>query len=121
MPSPFLESLRNDMRLRGYSIKTEKSYMEWIKRYINFIGKKHPESAGANEVRAFLTHLAVERKVAINTQKVALNAVVFLYHKHLQRELGDQGFTLATKRYLPCVFSKEMSRPFSRSLKGATE
>ncbi len=106
MPSPFFESLRNDMRLRGYSIKTEKSYMEWIKRYIYFIGKKHPESAGANEVRAFLTHLAVERKVAINTQKVALNAVVFLYHKHLQRELGDLGFTLATKqRFLPSVLS----------------
>ncbi len=48
MPSPFLESLRNDMRLRGYSIKTEKSYMEWIKRYIYFMGRKHPESAGAN-------------------------------------------------------------------------
>jgi integron integrase len=106
MPSPFLESLRDDMRLRGYSIKTEKSYLEWIRRYIYFIGKKHPESAGAGEVKAFLTHLAVDRKVAVNTQKVALNAVVFLYHKHLNRELGDLGFTLATKqRYLPCVLS----------------
>ncbi len=106
MPSPFLESLRDDMRLRGYSIKTEKSYMEWIKRYIYFIDKRHPETAGASEVKAFLTHLAVDRKVAINTQKVALNAVVFLYHKHLNRELGDLGFTLATKqRYLPSVLS----------------
>ena len=106
MPSPFLESLRNDMRLRGYSIKTEKSYMEWIRRYIYFIGRKHPETAGASEVKAFLTHLAVDRKVAINTQKVALNAVVFLYYKHLNRELGDLGFTLATRqRYLPCVLS----------------
>ncbi len=97
MPSPFLESLRNDMRLPGCSIKTEKSYMEWIKRYIYFIGKKHPESAGADEVMAFLALLAVERKVAMNTQKIALNAVVFLYHKHLQRELGDLCFSLATK------------------------
>ena len=106
MPSPFLESLRDDMRLRGYSIKTEKSYMEWIKRYIYFIDKRHPETASASEVKAFLTHLAVDRKVAINTQKVALNAVVFLYHKHLNRELGDLGFTLATKqRYLPSVLS----------------
>ncbi len=57
--------------------------MEWIIRYICLIGRKHLESAGANEVRAFLVLLAVERKVAVNTQKVALNAVAFLYHKHL--------------------------------------
>lgn len=106
MTSPFIESLRDDMRLRGYSIKTEKSYLEWIKRYIYFIEKRHPETAGASEVKAFLTYLAVDRKVAINTQKVALNAVVFLYQKFLNRELGDLGFTLATRqRYLPCVLT----------------
>lgn len=106
MASPFLESLRADMRLRGYSLKTEKSYLEWIRQYIYFIGKRHPSEAGPEEVKAFLTHLAVSRNVAINTQKVALNAVVFLYHKFFNRELGDLGFKLATKqRHLPCVLS----------------
>lgn len=61
---------------------------------------------GASEVKAFLTWLAVTRNVAVNTQKVALNAVVFLYHKILKRELDDFGFTLATKqRHLPSVLT----------------
>src|SRR5690606_9868421 len=106
MPSPFLESIREDMRLRGYSLKTEKSYLSWIKRFILFSGKRHPSELGADEVRDFLTHLAVNRHVAINTQKIALNALVFLYHTHLQRDLGDLGFKLATKqRHLPTVLS----------------
>ena len=104
MASPFQESLRADMRLRGYSLKTEKSYLEWMRQYIYFIGKRHPSEAGPAEVKAFLTHLAVNRNVAINTQKVALNAVVFLYHKFFNRDLGDLGFKLATKqRHLPCA------------------
>ena len=106
MASPFLESLIADIRLRGYSLKTEKSYLEWIRKYIPFIGERHPSEAGPAEVKAFLTHLAVNRNVAINTQKVALNAVVFLYHKFFNRELGDFGFKLATKqRHLPSVLS----------------
>ena len=78
MASPFLESLRADMRLRGYSLKTEKSYLEWIRQYIYFIGKRHPSEAGPAEVKAFLTHLAETRNVAMNTQKVALNREVGL-------------------------------------------
>ena len=106
MASPFLESVRADMRLRGYSIRTEHSYLDWIKRYIYFINKRHPAEAGAKEVKEFLTHLAVQRKVAVNTQKVALNAVVYLYHKFFKVELGDLGFTLASKqRHLPSVLS----------------
>lgn len=106
MRSPFLESIRSDMRLRGYSIRTEKSYLGWIKRYIYFIHKKHPKEAGAVEVKAFLSWLANERHVAINTQKIALNALVFLYHKFLRQDLGDLGFALATKqRHLPSVLS----------------
>lgn len=106
MSSPFLDAVRENIRLRGYSIRTEKTYITWIKQFIYFINKKHPESVGADEVRAFLTSLAVERNVAINTQKVALNALVFLYHKFLQRDLGDLGFSLATKqRNLPTVLN----------------
>ncbi len=104
MASPFLETVRGEIRLRGYSLRTEKSYITWIKRFIIFIGKRHPASAGHQEVKDFLSWLATDRHVAINTQKVALNALVFLYHKVLKRDLGDLGFTLASRqRHLPSV------------------
>jgi integron integrase len=106
MKSPFIESVRAEIRLRGYSIRTEKSYLGWIKRFIYFNDKRHPKELGAKEVKAFLSWLANERNVAINTQKVALNAVVFLYHKILNRELGELGFSLASRqRCLPSVLT----------------
>ena len=105
--SPFLEMVRNDIRLRGYSIRTEKTYLFWIKQFILYNNKKHPSEMGAEEIKAFLTWLAVKRDVAVNTQKVALNAIVFLYHKVIKQELGHIDFTLATKqRHLPLVLSK---------------
>jgi hypothetical protein len=107
MPSPFLQEIRRDMRLRGYSIKTEKTYLHWILRYIYFIDRRHPAEAGAEEVKAFLTHLAADKKVAINTQKIALNSVVYLYSKFMSIDLGDLDFVLATKqRTLPPVTSQ---------------
>lgn len=107
-PSPFLEMVRGEIRLRGYSIRTEKSYLFWIRQFILFHQKRHPSEMGGAEVKAFLTWLAVTRNVAVNTQKVALNAVVFLYAKVLQQELGDLGFTLATKqRHLPVVLTPD--------------
>lgn len=100
------------MRLRGYSIRTERTYLEWIRRYIYFIGKRHPEEAGPAEVKTFLTFLAMEKNVSVNTQKIALNALVFMYHKVLNRELGDLGFKLASKqRHIPTVLTvNEVSR-----------
>lgn len=89
MPSPFIESVRRELRLRGYSIRTEKTYLTWIRRFIYFNGKRHPKDVGAAEVRAFLSWLANERNVAVNTQRIALNALVFLYHKFFERELGN--------------------------------
>jgi integron integrase len=104
--SPFMETVRNEIRLRGYSLRTEKSYLFWIKQFILFHQKKHPSVMGAPEVKQFLTWLAVKRHVAVNTQKVALNALVFLYHKVLNQDLGELGFTLATKqRHLPSVLT----------------
>ena len=119
MASPFLDSVRSNIRLRGYSIKTEKSYIGWIKRFIYFIGKQHPKDVGAPEVKSFLTWLASERDVAINTQKSALNALVFLYHKFLGQELGDLGFTLATRqRILPSVLTTQEVRSIIEQLEG---
>lgn len=119
MPSPFLQELVRDMRLSGYSLRTQKTYLHWIRRYIYFIDRRHPADAGADDVRAFLTYLAAERKVAINTQKVALNALVYLYHKSLNKELGELGFTLATKqRRLPTVMSLNEVRSVLKQLTG---
>ena len=92
--------------MRGYSIKTEKAYLYWIKAFINFHHKRHPNTMGTEEVASFLTFLANKRNVAINTQKVALNALAYLYQRHLHQELGDLGFRYASKqRHLPSVLS----------------
>nr|WP_257982717.1 phage integrase N-terminal SAM-like domain-containing protein [Shewanella sp. GutDb-MelDb] len=109
--SPFLESIRQDIRLRGYSLRTEKAYLYWIKRYILFHQKAHPTTLNSVDVKNFLSWLANSQNVAVNTQKVALNSLAFLYQKYLKVELGDLGFSLATKqRTLPIVLSpKEVS------------
>jgi site-specific recombinase XerD len=102
----YLQDIKAEMRMRGYSIKTEKAYLYWIKAYINFHHKRHPEIMGTDKVAQFLTFLANVRNVAINTQKVALNALVYLYQKHLQQTLGNLGFRYASKqRSLPCVLT----------------
>jgi integron integrase len=119
MASPFLLDISRDMRLRGYSLQTEKTYLHWILRYIHFIDRRHPSEAGPKEVREFLTWLAADRHVAINTQKIALNALVYLYHKFLGVELGELGFTLANKqRHLPTVLSVDEIRKILSHLHG---
>ncbi len=104
--SPFLARIQEEMRMRGYSIQTEKTYLYWIKAFINFQHKRHPDSMGKEEVAEFLSFIANKRNVAINTQKIALNALVYLYQKHLNKELGHLGFRYASKqRQLPSVLS----------------
>jgi len=87
--SPFLEEVRQLMRVQHYAIRTELSYIEWIKRFILFHHKRHPSEMGEADVAAFLTHLTVNRNVAPATQGQALNALVFLYRKVLNRPLDE--------------------------------
>jgi hypothetical protein len=75
--SPFLTQIRHTMRMRGYSIRTEKTYIGWIKHYIRYHGRQHPSALNAEHVKMFLSYLANTRNVAINTQKTALNAIAF--------------------------------------------
>ena len=82
-----LDRVRDAIRLRHYSYRTEQSYVAWIRRFIFFHNKRHPETMGTNEVREFLTFLAVRRKIAPATQNQALCALVFLYRQVLQTEL----------------------------------
>ena len=73
-----LDRVRDKIRLRHYSIRTEQAYLDWIKRFIVFHGKRHPEMLGAPEVEAFLTNLAVEHNVAAATQNLAKSSILFL-------------------------------------------
>lgn len=76
-----LDQARDQLRPKHYSLRTEVSYLDWIKRYILFHKKRHPKNMGAEEVTAFLTWLAVERNVAASTQNQALAALLFLYRE----------------------------------------
>ena len=83
-----LDQVRNAIRRRHYSYRTEETYIHWIKRFIYFHQKRHPGDMGEAEVTAFLNHLARERKVTSSTQNQALSAIVFLYREALGRPLG---------------------------------
>ena len=82
-----LDQVRDKLRVKHYSIRTEQSYTDWIKRYILFHGKRHPNEMGAEDIETFLTHLAVEGNVAAATQNQAKSALLFLYREVLQIEL----------------------------------
>lgn len=82
-----LDRLRDRIRLKHYSIRTEHAYADWVRRFILFHGKRHPCELGAQEVEAFLTHLAVERRVSASTQNQAKSALLFLYKDVLDAEL----------------------------------
>ncbi|WP_425597189.1 phage integrase N-terminal SAM-like domain-containing protein [Thauera aromatica] len=78
-----LDRVRERIRVKHYSIRTEQVYVDWIRRFILFHGKRHPQELGAPEVEAFLTHLAVAGRVAASTQNQAKSALLFLYREVL--------------------------------------
>ncbi len=82
-----LDQVRELLRIRHYSIRTEQAYLQWIRRFVIFHGKRHPRDMGADEVTAFLSHLAQDRNVAASTQNQALNAILFLYRDVLKIQL----------------------------------
>ena len=120
IPSPFLNSINNFMSVRHYSKRTIKSYLYWIKYFIVFHSKQHPREMGALEVVQFLTHLAVTRKVSIATQKIALNALAFLYNRVLEKPLDKQGhFNRArTPRKLPVVLTRIEMKTLLHNMEG---
>lgn len=84
-----LDQVRATLRARHYSRRTEEAYVHWIRRFIVFHGKRHPRQLGAADVAAFVTWLAVDRRVAASTQNQALSGVMFLYKVVLGIDLGD--------------------------------
>ena len=93
-----LEQVRDKIRLKHYSIRTEGSYINWIRRYIYFHNMKHPKYMAESEIEAFLNHLAVKRSVAASTQNQAFNALLFLYRQVLKIELNNEIDTIRAKR-----------------------
>jgi len=107
-----LDQVRDVIRKKHYSIRTEQAYVVWIKRFVTF-HKRHPKDLAEKEISRFISHLATDRNVAASTQNQALNALVFLYKQVLHIELGDFGHMERAKRpeKLPTVMSKaEVSR-----------
>ena len=104
-----LDQVRDVIRCKHYSIRTEQTYLDWIKRYILFHNKQHPAGLSERHVEAFLTHLAVNRNVASSTRNQALCAIVFLYRDVLKMTLGVfEQITWAKKpQKLPVVFTPE--------------
>lgn len=90
-PKKLLERMRDVIRLKHYSIKTEQTYIGWARRFILFHNKRHPNEMGAQEITAFLRHLAVTLNVAAKTQNQALNAILFLYRDVLRVDIGELG------------------------------
>lgn len=120
-PTPkLLERVRWHLRVKRYSIRTEQAYVDWIRRYILFHGKRHPADMGEEEIAAFLSYLAVEGRVAASTQNQALSALLFLYQQVLERKLdylaGMERAQRPPRR--PVVFTRAEARAVLAHLKG---
>jgi len=110
------------MRVRHYSLRTERAYLDWVRRFVLFHGKRHPERLGAAEVQAFLTHLAVERSVSSSTQNQAKSALLFLYREVLGLQLPwlDEIVGARLSRRLPVVLTPSEVRSLLAEMSGGT-
>jgi integron integrase len=114
-----LDQVRQALRVKHYSIRTEQTYIAWIRRFILFHGKRHPIEMGRAESEAFLTHLAVDGKVASSTQNQALNALTFLYQVVLQKPIEGVDAVRAKKPVkLPVVLTREEVQQLLDAMEG---
>ncbi|MDK2126218.1 integron integrase [Parachitinimonas caeni] len=119
-PPRLLDQMREALRLRHYSLRTEEAYTQWVKRFTLFHGKRHPREMGALEVQSFLTSLAVESKVSASTQSQALAALLFLYKEVLGLALPWLDEVVRAKRpqRLPTVLTPEEVAALLAQLEG---
>jgi site-specific recombinase XerD len=117
-----LDQVRDRLRLKNYAYRTEKSYLYWIKQYILFHNKRHPNEMGGPEIEQFLTHLATTKKVAASTQNQALSALLFLYREvlDLPLDLTFQSVQARRPKHLPTVISKAEVERVLRQKSGET-
>lgn len=119
-PPKLLDLLRDKIRVKHYSLRTETQYIQWVRRFILFHGKRHPRDMGAQEVEAFLTHLAVEGNVAAATQNQALSALLFLYREVLDMDLPWLGNMVRAKlpKRLPVVLTRQEVKAVLEQMSG---
>ncbi len=119
-PPKLLDQVRDRLRVKHYSIRTEQTYIHWIKRYIYFHDKRHPKDLGARDIEAFLTHLAVQDKVAAATQNLAKSSLLFLYREVLEIELPwlDNITQAKAPKRLPVVLTVSEVQSVLSRLKG---
>jgi integron integrase len=121
-PPRLLDDLRREVRIRHYSLRTEESYVDWVRRYILFHDKRHPADMGIREVEGFLSNLALERRVSASTQNQAKSALLFLYKRVLGVELPWLNEVVQAKaaRRLPVVLSSGEVRLLLDQMHGTT-
>ncbi len=121
-PPRLLDRVRAALRTRHCSLRTEKAYVGWIRRYIVFHGKRHPAEMGAAEITRFLSDLAIQRNVAASTQNQALSALLFLYREVLDQELPwlDEIVRAKSRERIPVVLTREEVQSVLDALDGAT-
>jgi integron integrase len=119
-PRTLLEAVRFELRSRHYSRRTEQAYVGWVRRYIRHHGGRHPRELGEGEVRGYLAHLAMDRKVSASTQMQALAALQFLYRGVLRRPMGFVSGVPRAKRSarLPNVLSRAEVKRLLAELRG---
>ena len=118
--SKLLDELRNELRAKHYSKRTEESYATWIKRFILFHNKKHPKLMGADEINRYLKYLAVNKEVSASTQNIALCAIIFLYKHVIKKEIEKIDLIRAKKpKRLPVVFSRKEIKDILKNLSGS--
>ena len=118
-----LDRVRDTMRTKHYSHRTEETYIEWIRRFILFHGKRHPQDMSAPEIEAFITQLAVGRQVAVSTQNQALSAILFLY-RHVLRidvEVLPSLVRPGRPKRLPTVLTQAEAGRVISHMKGVTK
>jgi integron integrase len=117
-----LDQVRELIRIRHYSIRTEQAYLQWIHRFMTFHHPRHPREMGADEVSAFLSHLALERNVAASTQNQALNALLFLYRDVMRVQLPWLDHVQRAKKpqRLPVVLTRDEVRALLAQMQGTT-
>lgn len=114
-----LVQLRHELRIEHYALSTEAAYVDWAYRYILFHNKRHPAEMGGEEIKQFLTHLAVERQVAASTQNQALCGLLYFYRKVLKKEIKHVDVIWAQRpKRLPEVFTPEEARAVLSGLEG---
>jgi integron integrase len=115
-----LDQVRSVLRVKHYSYRTERSYISWIKRYINFNNKTHPKDLDGKDISKFISHLALKEKVSSNTQNQALCALVFLYKQVFGLDMGEFPEIQWAKKpkKIPVVFSKSEVQTVLKNLNG---